>query len=209
MLLSLVSSPASITLDDYSFGYITPFPPFDTPVGSGFVVGTSPMIVTCNHVVADTARFKTNYLYGRGSDRIYADVMKTFPDLDLAILKPRKDGIKRLHSIPVGDVTRMRQGDLIYYLGWDSTNNTIKLSTTKVLSVDSFQTNGTKIDRVHFKSIAYPGYSGGPILNGTGEVVALIVGGSNVGEKLTYAYSVAPAVQWLATNNPATDPKRP
>lgn len=143
--------------------------------GTGVIWHQDGRIITNNHVVArDNAKVQVSLFDGRTFD---ATVLHREPRLDLAMLKVHGDNLK---SLPFGDSTKLRVGELVFAIGhpwgqrWVVTAGIMSAMRTAKLG-DSLTTQYIQSD----VRLA-PGNSGGPLLNAGGEVIginAMIFGG--------------------------------
>ncbi|HEY4718694.1 MAG TPA: trypsin-like peptidase domain-containing protein [Anaerolineales bacterium] len=142
--------------------------------GAGILWSADGLVLTNHHVL------------GRQSPRVMlvdersfaAEVIATDEEIDLALLRiPAAD----LPAARIADSTRLRVGELVFTLGhpWGQRN---AASLGIISHLASAQTRGPRglIPVIRTDARLAPGNSGGPLLNGAGEVVGintLIVGG--------------------------------
>ena len=97
----------------------------------------------------------------------------------------------------LGDFDKVRQGDTILYLGYDT-----RRSSTHPVSVFSLATvqpkgqmtnEGVKVDALQFRGDAIPGYSGGAVYTTNMEIVALIT--KSGPDRVNLAFSIAPILE--------------
>lgn len=142
-----------------------------TSIGTAFVAGESRSIYTCSHVVlSDTMWF--NCL--SSPHQVFRIAVKyNLPAYDVAFLV--RTGGSQPSSFAFGDFTRTQPGDTVYYVGWDAPAGQYILRKAAVSAKGSvIVEEGTKVDFIEFAGQAIPGYSGGPVLDRTGKVVAMI-----------------------------------
>ena len=150
-----------------------------TTEGSGFVFGPQHDVVTCWHVkaVADNTG-ETNLLYLNGTNRFRISPKYMLPNYDLAVFTASPH--IECPRTRVGDFKKMRPGDFIIYLGFDSRQSdqykkATGVNISQITAVGSaLNDNGVIVDFLEFPGVAIPGYSGGPVFNKEGEVVAII-----------------------------------
>lgn len=169
--------------------------------GSGFFVKPD-QIATNFHVIEKDAVEATARLVG--TEEKYAIVGYTAldADRDLAILKVRAFGVKPLK---LGDSDYVEQGMEAYPigspLGFVNVVSDGKISSIQwVESIRRLFNNGSKIsDRpqnetpqklLMMTAPISPGNSGGPVLNGKGEVIGVAVGYRREGQNLNFAIPV-------------------
>ena len=155
-----------------------------TSYGSGFVIGASKAIVTCYHVIMDIegptyepAGTQTPYL-----DNCYSlEIDYILPEYDLAVLRSTK-GIKCM-SLSFGDIHRIRPGDSVIYAGLDSNRQgfavhmgTVTATGNALSDIVSENTSDGKtvVSFLEFEGEGIPGYSGGPVFDREGNVIAIM-----------------------------------
>ena len=161
----------------------------NVPAGSGFFVKPD-QIATNYHVIEGTLRGTARLV---GTDREYVIIGYTAidPDRDLAILKVRAFGVKPLS---LGDSAEVDQGEAVYPignpLGLVNVVSEGQISSIQwVKSIQEFIDNKSKLVK-DFRRDETPqklfmmtapisgGNSGGPVLNGKGDVIGISVGSS-------------------------------
>jgi S1-C subfamily serine protease len=158
----------NLGLPDNSFGIIRATNA--VILGTGFAISSS-NIITCAHVVS--AQTQSLRFYYQGNTRREPLILeKTLPERDLAIL--RIDSTNVLTPLPYGDFRRIRPGDAIGYIGWNTQSNSLHGSGTVVSATGVVLNDGVSVDFLEFRGVGRPGYSGGPILNDKHEVIALM-----------------------------------
>jgi len=151
------------------------------PVGSAFVFGPKKEIITCAHVVQSPVANKlTNWVYAtQGLPYLTLKLEKFVQQYDFAVFTT--DGDIPGEPMAIGDFKQIRPGDFVWYYGYDSQfsakikgngaymNHTM-VEATGVLRGD----NSALFDFLEFGGHAIPGYSGGPVFNDKGELVAIM-----------------------------------
>lgn len=140
-------------------------------VGSGFVVGSPGRIITCEHVVAVQPIFNYHFINAVGA-HVPVTLETVLRRYDLAVL--RLDSTNHLTPLPYGDIRRVRPGDDVVYIGWNTNKQALSVSKAVVSAIGVAANEGVSVDFIEFEGEGIPGYSGGPILNHKGEVVALM-----------------------------------
>lgn len=140
-------------------------------VGTAFVAGANHNVFTAAHVAspADTLWYTpvdSQYIF-----RIHREF--SLPGYDLAVFS--RTGGQQPSRINFGDFNRLRPGDTVRYSGWKS-GEAPKVHQSAVLSIGSTISDGVIVDYVEFVGEILGGYSGGPVLNLDGHVVAMIHG---------------------------------
>lgn len=186
-------APQSIDLGPFSIFNI---PQDTTPqqsIGSGFVVSTDGMIITNKHVVSDTSeKYHVVTFDNKNYDvqRIYRDPLN-----DIAILKidPTQNSGSSLKPVSMGDSSHLQVGQFVVAIGTalGEFRNTVTTGVVSglgrgITAGDEFQGSAEKLDNVVQTSAAInPGNSGGPLVNSSGQVIAINTavaqGGQNVG----------------------------
>jgi hypothetical protein len=102
-----------------------------------------------------------------------------------------------------GDIRRVRPSDQIVYIGWDSRSNSFSISAATVSAIGTAFNEGGTVEFLEFEGHGVPGYSGGPVFNTKGEVIALlpeawtkrgIKGGPDI--LVNRAFSIEPVMFW-------------
>ena len=140
------------------------------PIGTAFVAGNQKAIYTCSHVVInDTLWF--NYI---GSDFVYRVTVKyNLPNFDIALLE--RTGGEQPASLEFGNFNKVQPGDKVKYIGWDQRVNKYGLWDGIVSAKGSALTSDQcSAEFIEFEGNAIPGYSGGPVFNDQGKVIAIM-----------------------------------
>jgi len=170
LFLFTLSIPQEFSIPFKAIGRIFLIPTDTVSIGTAFVAGKSKSIYTCSHVVkADTMWF-----FGYNSDYRYRIRLKyNLPNYDVAFLE-RTAG-EQQEFLEFGEFNRIQPGDTIYYIGWNMIINAYKINKAIVLAKgSSFMESDVKVDFLEFEGEAIPGYSGGPVLDCGGKVIAMI-----------------------------------
>jgi serine protease Do len=139
--------------------------------GAGVFVGDG-LVLTNNHVVARGRSYKVTL---EGDAPFEARVLAHDPDVDLALLEISANG----YPSAVFSKRDVRPGELVFAYGhpWGQRN----VLTSGVLSaVTTARTRRGEIPILRTDVHLAPGYSGGPLLDASGEVIGIntmIVGG--------------------------------
>lgn len=138
-------------------------------IGSGFIVRKDGLLVTNYHVVAKFIHEPDKYFLQALSidNKTETITVEDFDVInDLALIK-LGSGNK-----PVLDISArpLRKGDPIYSMG-----NPLDLGTAVVPGTYNGFTKQSYYQRIHFTGSINPGMSGGPVLNGQGQVVGVNV----------------------------------
>src|SRR3954452_24591262 len=141
-------------------------PPHKTnSLGSGFVVDTSGVVVTNNHVIADADEI--NVILNDGT-KIKAELVGVDKKTDLAVLKFKPT--KPLVSVKFGDSDKLRLGDWVVAIG-----NPFSLGGTVTAGIVSAKnrdiSSGPYDSYIQTDAAINRGNSGGPLFNLDGEVI--------------------------------------
>ncbi|MFN0053075.1 MAG: Do family serine endopeptidase [Planctomycetales bacterium] len=136
-------------------------------MGSGFIIDSSGIILTANHVVADAEQVKVKLHDGR--EYLATDV-KTDPKTDIAVVRIKAEG--SLPVLPLGNSDTTEIGDWVLAIG-----SPFGLDATVTAGIISAKGRGPKInereDFLQTDAAINPGNSGGPLINLHGEVVGI------------------------------------
>ncbi len=160
--------------------------------GSGFIINEEGYIVTNAHVISEAKRVWVHIPFF-GRHMFHVDIIGFCPDRDLALLriKPHELEVikKELHVIPflhLGDSDLVQRTDNILVLGYPLGQYRLK-STTGIIS-------GREASRgqalIQMTAPINPGSSGGPLLNGQGEVIGITVATIFAAQNVGYAIPI-------------------
>ena len=139
-----------------------------TALGSGFIIDSSGLVVTNNHVIADAEEI-TVILHDEQAYK--ASVMGRDSKADLAVLK-LKDAPSNLAAVTFGNSDEMRVGDWVLAIG-----NPFGLGgsvTAGIVSARARDINaGPYDDFIQTDAAINKGNSGGPLFNLKGEVIGI------------------------------------
>ncbi|WP_315834953.1 Do family serine endopeptidase [Bradyrhizobium prioriisuperbiae] len=136
-------------------------------LGSGFIIDTSGIVVTNNHVIADADEI--NVILNDGT-KIKAEVMGRDKKTDLAVLKFKPE--KTLTSVKFGDSDKLRLGEWVVAIGNPfSLGGTV---TAGIVSARNRDINSGPYDNyIQTDAAINRGNSGGPLFNLDGEVIGV------------------------------------
>jgi serine protease Do len=136
-------------------------------LGSGFIVDTSGIVVTNNHVIADADEI--NVIMNDGT-KIKAELVGVDKKTDLAVLKFKP--VKPLIAVKFGDSDRLRLGEWVIAIG-----NPFSLGGTVTAGIVSARnrdiSSGPYDNYIQTDAAINRGNSGGPLFNLDGEVVGV------------------------------------
>jgi serine protease Do len=136
-------------------------------LGSGFIIDTSGIVVTNNHVIADADEI--NVILNDGT-KIRAEVMGRDKKTDLAVLKFKPE--KPLIAVKFGDSDKLRLGEWVVAIGNPfSLGGTV---TAGIVSARNRDINSGPYDNyIQTDAAINRGNSGGPLFNLDGEVIGV------------------------------------
>ncbi|WP_298275570.1 Do family serine endopeptidase [uncultured Bradyrhizobium sp.] len=136
-------------------------------LGSGFIVDTSGIVVTNNHVIADADEI--NVILNDGT-KIKAELVGVDKKTDLAVLKFKPP--KPLTAVKFGDSDKIRLGDWVVAIG-----NPFSLGGTVTAGIVSAKnrdiSQGPYDSYIQTDAAINRGNSGGPLFNLDGEVIGV------------------------------------
>ena len=136
-------------------------------LGSGFIIDTSGIVVTNNHVIADADEI--NVILNDGT-KIKADLVGVDKKTDLAVLKFKPP--RQLTAVKFGDSDKLRLGEWVIAIG-----NPFSLGGTVTAGIVSARnrdiSNGPYDNYIQTDAAINRGNSGGPLFNLDGDVVGI------------------------------------
>ncbi len=136
-------------------------------LGSGFIVDTSGIVVTNNHVIADADEI--NVIMNDGT-KIKADLVGVDKKTDLAVLKFKP--AKPLVAVKFGDSDKLRLGEWVIAIGNPfSLGGTVTAGIVSARGRDIHQ--GQYDDFIQTDAAINRGNSGGPLFNMDGQVIGI------------------------------------
>ncbi|MBL6457305.1 DegQ family serine endoprotease [Belnapia sp. T6] len=136
-------------------------------LGSGFIIDTSGIVVTNNHVIDGADEINVIL---QDNTTIRAELLGTDPRTDLAVLRIKTD--KPLHAVQFGDSDTAQVGDWVLAIG-----NPFGLGGTVTAGIVSARgrdiRQGMYDDFIQTDAAINRGNSGGPLFNLEGQVVGI------------------------------------
>jgi serine protease Do len=136
-------------------------------LGSGFIIDTSGIVVTNNHVIADADEI--NVIMNDGT-KIKAELVGVDKKTDLAVLKFKP--VKSLVAVKFGDSDKLRLGEWVVAIG-----NPFSLGGTVTAGIVSARNrdiaSGPYDNYIQTDAAINRGNSGGPLFNLDGEVIGV------------------------------------
>lgn len=137
----------------------------ETSHGTGFLVDSSGLILTNDHVIGGSRYFVTEF---DKATRYRAVVVATNVTADLAIIAVHPDVVKGLPVIPLAkdsvEIPAAQVGETVFAIG--SPFNQSKIITTGIVSKN-------EAEAIISDTMIKPGNSGGPMLNSKGEAIGV------------------------------------
>lgn len=160
--------------------------------GTCWAIGNGYM-VTNYHVVEGANNITISGVKGDYNTNLYADIIATDNVNDIAILQINDNRFNGFGSIPYSVTTRMADvGEDVFVLGYPLTQTMggeIKLTNGIISSRTGFQGD---VSLYQMSAPIQPGNSGGPLFDGKGNVIGIVVahhkGAENVGYAIKTSY---------------------
>lgn len=160
--------------------------------GTGFAIATNGLIVTNNHVVADSKEIKVCGLNGNFNKDYLAKVVIVDKNNDLAIIQITDNTFINFGEIPY----KIKQsssmvGEDIFVLGYPLTatmGDEIKLTNGIISSKTGYQND---ITVYQISAPVQPGNSGGPLFDKSGNLIGIVNAKHIDAENATYAIKVS------------------
>jgi serine protease Do len=136
-------------------------------LGSGFIIDSSGIVVTNNHVIADSDEITV--ILNDGS-RLKAELIGTDKKVDIALLRVKSD--KPLKAVKFGDSDKLRLGEWVIAIG--NPFNMGGTVTAGIVSARNRDINSGPYDNyIQTDAAINRGNSGGPLFNLDGDVVGI------------------------------------
>jgi serine protease Do len=155
--------------------------PLRQGIGSGFIIDSSGIVLTNNHVVEGAVDIRVTLMDGREFE---AEVLGTDPLTDVAVIKLKGQSLKDVPVVRLGDSDAMRVGDWVMAIGDPfglSSSVSVGILSAKERDIQA----GPYDDFLQTDAAINPGNSGGPLFNMNGEVIgintAIVGGGAGIG----------------------------
>jgi serine protease Do len=146
-------------------------------VGTGFVAGSKNYVITCAHVIEAPGDYFYNPVRSKPASPntkklIPLKLLYTLPNYDLAVLTLSENVTEK--PFEWGDFRRLRPGDKVVYIGWQIGTNNLQASVAKLSAIGSVLNENAVVEFLEFEGVGKPGFSGGPVVDLDGKVVAII-----------------------------------
>ena len=136
-------------------------------LGSGFIIDSSGLVVTNNHVISDADEI--NVILNDGT-KLKAEIIGRDQKTDLAVLRVKAD--KPLKAVAFGDSDKLRIGEWVIAIG-----NPFSLGGTVTAGIVSARNrdiqSGPYDNYIQTDAAINRGNSGGPLFNLNGEVIGI------------------------------------
>lgn len=145
-------------------------PPKAMSLGSGFIIDSSGLILTNNHVVADADEIKIAFTEDPDEKPVDGEVVGRDTELDIALIKVKTN--RAMAAVPLGDSDALEVGEYVIAVGnpfgqGHSVTHGI-ISAKGRLAPEFPLTSYLQTD-----APINPGNSGGPLVNLKGEVIGI------------------------------------
>jgi S1-C subfamily serine protease len=140
--------------------------------GTGMVIESDGLVLTNNHVIADATSITVTLADGR---EVGADLVGSIPSNDVALVRVRN--VKGLKTVSFGSSSAARVGDPVVAIG-----NALGLGGTPSTTAGIVSALGRELDAengehlqdlIQTDAAIYPGNSGGPLVNASGQVIGV------------------------------------
>ena len=177
LIISIGARSQSISPDGPSFGFIV----WDKTqyVGTAFVLKSKRIVITCAHVI--DSNHEIYYASGGLKDPEIVmhklKIVKLLPQYDLALLESETDLCNR--PFVAEKTFNIHRNQHMFYLGYSTESSSIiqksiQANNLWVISYGkTFELDST-VNYIEFNGVGVPGYSGGPVLNDKGRVIAIM-----------------------------------
>lgn len=143
--------------------------------GSGFIIDPQGFILTAHHVIDKAKEIEVRLADGQ---RLAARIVAADSQIDVAILKIQTEA--ELSILSFGDSDTLRVGDLAFVFGHPFGRESLMNLGIISRSGRSYAESAS-FDFIQTDAGAYPGGSGGPLLNSKGHVMGMITMASERG----------------------------
>jgi len=164
-----VNSKSGPPLEQFLGKIVPQAPKIETRVnsGSGVIVDAKGYVLTNYHVIADTDNLQVTLTDGRS---VQARLVGKDPDTDLAVLKI---DLKNLPQARIGDVKKVRIGDVVMAIGYPfEIGQTVTQGIISATGRTRVSTN-TYENFLQTDAAINPGNSGGALINASGEIIGI------------------------------------
>ncbi len=152
--------------------------------GSAFCISESGLFVTCDHVLEGARPDDIAIVLsptGKDEKRFPATIVRRLKDQDIAILKVTPD--RKLPVLKLGNVAGLFETEQLYVFGYPFgkalalDEKSYPSISVNVGRITSLRKKGDTLDVIQLDAQVNPGNSGGPVLDGDGNVVGIVAAG--------------------------------
>ena len=143
--------------------------------GSGFIIHPQGYILTAQHVIDNAKRIEIRLA---DMQRLPAKIVAADAQVDLALLKVQTD--RELPVLPLGDSDNVRVGEMAIVFGYPFGRESA-MGLGIISRPGRTYHDSASYDFIQTDAGAYPGGSGGPLLNSKGHVIGIITMASERG----------------------------
>jgi S1-C subfamily serine protease len=167
--------------------------------GSGFVVSSTGLILTNNHVIAGAATLTVTLADGR---QLPATVVSADATHDLALIKVQATG---LTAVKLADSSTLQVGELAIAIGsplgtfTDTVTSGIVSGLNRSITVGESGSRTTEdlTGLIQTDAAINPGNSGGPLLDASGAVIGVVTASSSSAQGIGFAIPINQAKQMI------------
>ena len=142
--------------------------------GTGFVIDSSGLILTNNHVVEDATKIEIDFFGDADGTYYEAKVLGRDPLTDSALLELVERPAQELPFARFGDSDQMAPGDWVMAIGNPfGLGHTVTVGVISAIGRPFTPVRGRSQEVLQTDAAINPGNSGGPLLNVRGEVVGI------------------------------------
>ncbi|MDX2216709.1 MAG: trypsin-like peptidase domain-containing protein [Oculatellaceae cyanobacterium bins.114] len=192
---AIASADESLSLEQLVGRSIPSIVQIQTPTarGSGFLVGSSGLVITNHHVIGSTLSVKVN-LYDGSTHK--GRVLKRDANYDVALLQ-LDEAVENPMGLPICHTNAVKVGEAVVAIG-----NPLALSNTVTQGVVSGFRFDASRNLIQTDAAINPGNSGGPLLNRQGAVIGIVTEKmvSRGVEGLGFALPIGEALHRLRVN---------
>ncbi len=137
----------------------------DSSKGTGFAISEDGTILTNYHVIEGSNQVTVNF---PEDGRYRAEVINTYPEIDLAVLNVEEDGLPYLE---LADQLTEKTGEHITFIG--NPLGFIGIANEGTI-LEHYQLSDWEVPVMMIQAPVYRGNSGSPIINETGKVIGVV-----------------------------------
>jgi putative serine protease PepD len=192
--------PSVVTITTTGLSGVGPYNVPSSGAGSGFIVSSTGLILTNNHVITGTSSLTVTL---SNNKQYTATVVKTDVAHDLALVKITATG---LTPVSLGDSSAIQVGQLAIAIGsplgtfTDSVTQGIVSGTNRAITVGDRSSSVTEnlSGLIQTDAAINPGNSGGPLLDAGGAVIGIITASAANAQGMGFAIPINQAKQLIA-----------